>query len=180
MAALPHAELTHLGFYVADIARMTDFYTHVMGMVVTDSGEAGGRAWAFLSRNPQEHHQVVLASGRPADSFQLINQISFRVADLDALRAWHAHASSVALPGLEAVTHGNAWSIYFRDPEDNRIEIYASSPWYVSQPMRIAVDMTRSATELIEETDALTRDDPSRRPHAQWVEEMRVRIGEAM
>lgn len=41
----------------------------------------------FLSRDPNEHHQLVLASGRPAESnppgFNVINQISLRVPDLD-------------------------------------------------------------------------------------------------
>ena len=131
----------------------------------------------FLSRNPNEHHQVVIASGRPAGSFQQINQISFRVPDLETLRAWHDRASMAALDRLEAVTHGNSWSIYFHDPEGNRIEMYAGSPWYVSQPMRVPVDMTQSVEALIDETDRLTRDDPSRRPHAQWVSEMRSRLG---
>ena len=41
----------------------------------------------FLSRDPNEHHQIVLATGRPQDlPFNVINQISFRVPDVKALR----------------------------------------------------------------------------------------------
>lgn len=170
------ADLTHLGFYVTDIDRVARFYTDFMGMVVTDRGEGGGRSWVFMSRNPDEHHQIVIASGRPADSFQQINQISFRVPDLATLRRWYRLAGDAGLDRLEAVSHGNSWSIYFHDPEGNRIEMYASSPWYVSQPMRVPVDMTQSVDALMAENDDLTRDDRSRRPHEQWVAEMRERL----
>ena len=44
----------------------------------------------FLSRDPNEHHQIVLASGRPAEAqFNVINQISLRVPDLATLRELH-------------------------------------------------------------------------------------------
>lgn len=173
------AALTHLGFYVTDIDAVAAFYTGFMGMIVTDRGEGAGRSWVFMSRDPQEHHQIVIASGRPADSFQQINQISFRVPDLATLRRWHARAADAQCDRLEAVSHGNSWSIYFHDPEGNRIEMYASSHWYVSQPMRVPVDMTRSVAQLIEENDQLTDGDPSRRPHDQWVSEMQARLADA-
>lgn len=176
MSRIPQAELTHLGFYVRDVDVMADFYTRFMGMIITDRGEGAGRAWVFLSRNPIEHHQIVLASGRPDESFQQINQISFRVPDLETLRRWNMLAVAADLPAREAVTHGNAWSLYFHDPEGNRIELYASSPWYVSQPTRVAVDLDDEVEALVAHTDALTREDPSRRPHDQWVEDMRARL----
>ena len=37
------------------------------------------------------------------------------------------------------VTHGNSVSLYFRDPEGNRIECYLDSPWYCAQPQRMEV-----------------------------------------
>lgn len=171
--SLPQPALTHLGFYVTEMAPMVDFYTGLLGMVVTDRGEAGGAAWTFMSGDPREHHQIVLATGRPAGSFQQINQVSFRLPDLEALRTYFRHLRELGATGLEAVTHGNSWSVYFRDPEGNRIELYCSSPWYVAQPCRVHVDLTRSAEALLAETDALTRDDPSRRPLAQWSDEVR-------
>ena len=176
MSTLPRPALTHLGFYVIDMAAMVDFYTGQLGMVVTDSGEAAGAAWTFLSGDPAEHHQIVLATGRPMGSFQLLNQISFRLPDLEGLRTYHSHLSNTGANGLEAVTHGNSWSIYFLDPECNRIELYCSSPWYVGQPMRVLVDMSRSAAALLAQTDALTCNDPSRRPLADWSEDIRLQL----
>src|SRR5207244_13513711 len=60
--------LSHFGLSCFDLARMEDFYTRVLGMTVTDRGEvAGGIAQlVFLTTDPAEHHQLVLASGRTA------------------------------------------------------------------------------------------------------------------
>ena len=175
---LPRPALTHLGFYVADMAAMVEFYTGQLGMVITDRGEAAGAAWTFLSGDPAEHHQIVLATGRPVGSFQLINQISFRLPDLEGLRAYHRHLTASNAVGLEAVTHGNSWSVYFRDPEGNRIELYCSSPWYVAQPLRVPADLSQSAEALLAETDALTRDDPTRQSLAAWSESIRMKLEE--
>ena len=71
---------SHMGFYVRDIERMARFYKDVLCFTETDRGDLGAVKLVFLSRDPSEHHQVVLASGRPADlAFSVINQISMRV-----------------------------------------------------------------------------------------------------
>ena len=177
MTTRPAAELTHIGFYVTDLPAMVQFYEDVLGMVVTDRGTAAGRTWAFMSRNPTEHHQIVLATGRPADAFQLINQISLRLHSLEDLRIFYHQLSEEGATALEAVTHGNSWSVYFLDPEDNRIELYAKSAWYVSQPMRTPVDMVQSVEQLVAQNDLLTHEDPSRLPLADWEQQMRLQIG---
>ena len=89
-AAVPSFTFSHMGLYVIDAARMEDFYTRVMGFAVTDRGDLGSTKIVFLSRDPREHHQIILASGRPpASGFNPINQISFRMADFAGLREMH-------------------------------------------------------------------------------------------
>ena len=63
----PNAQFTHVGFMVTDLEGMIAFYTRVLGLVLTDRGPyyRGGEI-VFLSRDHSEHHQVVFASGRPA------------------------------------------------------------------------------------------------------------------
>ncbi len=73
---------SHCGFYVMDLDRMVDFYTRFLGFIVSDRGTmtSGGGQIAFLTRDPEEHHQLVFASGRPKDlSFNIVNQVSLRV-----------------------------------------------------------------------------------------------------
>ncbi len=50
------------------------------------------------------------------------------------------------------LTHGNAWSIYFKDPEGNSIEIFCDSPWHVQQPQATVWDRDKSNEEILEET----------------------------
>ena len=109
---------SHVGFHVSDLRGMEHFYRTALKFTVTDRGRLGVAELVFLSRDPAEHHQIVLVSGRPESlPFNVINQVSFRVPDLDALRAHAARLSAAGARELEAVTHGNAISIYFRDPE---------------------------------------------------------------
>ncbi len=177
----PAVAFSHLGFFVRDIARMEDFYTRVIGFTVTDRGGLGTVQLVFLSRDPEEHHQVVLASGRPDDlRFNLINQISFRVEGIAALRRFNGMLLEEERGGrvseLRPVTHGNAISIYFRDPEGNRIELFFDTPWYCEQPVREAVDFTHSDEEIMRHCEAVARSLPRFMPRAQWVAQMKARM----
>jgi catechol 2,3-dioxygenase len=133
---------------------MVAFYTGLLGLVVTDQGEFTGRELTFLSRRAEEHHQLVLVTGRRVEGeIRLLSQISFRLADddLGALRWFHQRGLELGAKGMEARNHGNTWSIYFDDPEGNRLELYTATPWYVSQPWRVALDLDDS-DEVIRQT----------------------------
>jgi catechol 2,3-dioxygenase-like lactoylglutathione lyase family enzyme len=138
----PRISFSHFGLYAADLARMEDFYTRFMGFTVTDRGALevpGGKVdLVFLSRDPREHHQIVLASGRPPDlPFNVVNQLSFRVDSLADLRALHERLQREPVTEIRPVSHGNALSVYFRDPEGNRVELFIDTPWYVTDPFRL-------------------------------------------
>ena len=122
MTTLPAVSFSHFGLYVTDLPRMEDFYTRVLGLLVSDRGQVpGGSDLVFLSRDPDEHHQIVLATGRPPGvEFNVVNQISFKLPTLADLKAMHARARDEGTKPFRIVTHGNAWSVYFADPEGNR------------------------------------------------------------
>lgn len=148
-ASFPNLSLSHIELYVKDISRMESFYTEVLGFIVTDRGEGDG-AMVFLSRNPNEHHQLVL-NPRPSrrSTESPVDHISFRVQSLAQLRVFCSSLQCVADLNLQTVSHGNSWSIYFRDPEGNRFEIFADTPWHVNQPCKFAVDFNLTDEELI-------------------------------
>mgnify|MGYP003352561639 CR=1 FL=1 len=79
---------SHMGFYVSDLEKMTDFYSRILGFPVTDHGLLRGTIpITFLSRDPKEHHQIALIQARPEGSgLGIIHQISFRLADLESLQ----------------------------------------------------------------------------------------------
>ena len=174
MTSVPEFSFSHMGVYVSDPARMEDFYTRVMGFAVTDRGLLNGVSLVFLSRDPREHHQLVLAAGRPgaAAGFNPINQISFRMADFAGLREMHRRLEKEGVKDLAPVSHGNALSVYFRDPEGNRIELFVDTPWYVQQPVRIPMDMKLSDAELWKWAEAEARKIPDFKPVEEWRAEL--------
>jgi catechol 2,3-dioxygenase-like lactoylglutathione lyase family enzyme len=125
------------------MARMVDFYTRFLGFAVADRGPSPNGEIVFLTRDPREHHQFVLVSGRPADlQFNIVNQLSFRVDSLATLKELHEGLRNEAVAEITTLTHGNALSCYFRDPEKNRVELLIDTPWYVPQPHRLLVDLS--------------------------------------
>lgn len=175
--------LTHVGIYVANMARMVDFYSRVVGFAVSDRGQRtqGGGEIVFLTRDPGEHHQFVLASGRPADlGFNIVNQLSFLVDSLATLKAMYRDIN--AEPDVEdigPVSHGNALSAYFLDPEKNRIEFYLHTPWHVPQPHRMPLDLTLSDAELWAVVERRVRATPGFKLRDEWIAEMKGRIAQA-
>ena len=164
------AQLAHVGIYVHDKPRMIDFYTSVLGLMVTDSGVArSGMDLTFLSANPGNHHQVVLVSGRPDTAgFNPINQLSFTVGSLAELRETHNRALEKGAREMRTINHGNAWSCYFKDPEGNVLETYLDTPFHVPQPHGDPLDLTKSDDEILHETEAVCRQDPGFMPIGQF------------
>jgi len=179
---IPAVQFTHVGLYVDDMKSMVSFYRDLLGLLVTDQGEHTGRSLTFMSRDATEHHQLVLVTGRQVGAeTQLLSQVSFRLADddLDSLRWFHARALELGATGMEGRDHGNSWSIYFLDPEGNRIEIYTTTPWYVRQPWRVGLDLTLSNAEIRANTARLIAETAVRsEPVAQWRRELARRLDE--
>jgi catechol-2,3-dioxygenase len=174
--------LSHMGFYVNDMARVEDFYSQVLEFTVTDRGSLstprGDVRLVFLSRDPAVHHQIVLASGRPEHlAFNPINQISFEADSLASLKRFHQRFIDEQMEEITPVTHGNAISFYARDPEGNRLELFIDTPWYVDQPMRVPVDFSLSDEELMASVERHARGLPGFRPRAEWQAEMAKRMG---
>jgi catechol-2,3-dioxygenase len=178
----PGFSFSHFGMFAHDISKLEAFYTRILDFTVTDRGEltaTNGEPMqlVFLSRDPDEHHQIVLLSGRPEElSFNPINQISFKADSLQTLCAMHRTLLAEGLPNIVPVTHGNAVSIYVPDPEGNRLELYFDLPWYVSQPMRVPIDLSDEAT-LMQRLEAHARTLPDFKPRSQWRAEMARRMG---
>ena len=181
--ARPGFSFSHFGMYVTDMPRMEDFYTRVLEFTVTDRGQlsapgGGTMDLVFLSRDPDEHHQIVLITGRPATlSFNPINQISLKADSITTLRAMLALLHREGAADITPVTHGNAVSIYVRDPEGNRLELYLDLPWYVDQPMRVPVDLGGDEAGLMRRLEEHARSLPGFRPRSEWRAEMARKMG---
>lgn len=173
---------SHVGIYVLDLETMVGFYKRILGFVETDRGVVRGHQIVFLSRDPRDHHQIVLAAGRTGNLDDLVlNQISLRVGALQDLRDMFAIVEvEPAASDIRSVCHGNAWSIYFRDPEKNRIEIFVDTPWYTEQPMLEPLDLSLSDEEIHTQTRTAIETNPSFKPIEAWREDFARKLEDAL
>ncbi len=161
---------SHVGVFVTDLEKMVDFYTRVLGLVVSDRNlMKDGREIAFLTLDPREHHQVVFATGRPADlAYNMIQQLSFRAESLSSLRDVYVALKREPIVELGPISHGNAISAYFRDPEGNRLEVFIDTKWHVPQPCAEAVDLMKSNDEIMAFVDRQVAELPGAALRADW------------
>jgi catechol-2,3-dioxygenase len=159
------AELGHTGLWVFELPRMRDFYERVVGLTVTDEDE--GLGIVFLSSRPEvEHHELVLQSGRTAAPWaKQQHQISWRVESLEDILAYHRRFREEGVEVQQVVTHGNAFGIYFFDPEGNRNEVYLRIDRDVRQPFRKTLDLDQPPEGIYAEAERLLTDGgPAYRP----------------
>lgn len=179
----PGLTLTHIGFYVQNLEKQVEFYTRILEFTETDRGDminASGKPvrLVFLSRDPEEHHQIVLIDGRPSDTdYSVINQLSMKADSFATLRRMYNNLKAVGTTEFETITHGNSISIYARDPEGLRLEYYVHTPWYCTQPMRIPIDMAWDDETLWAKVEAHARSLPGFQSRAEWVAKMKKRMG---
>ncbi len=181
----PDISFSHMGISVMSMKEMRNFYTGVLGFLVTDEGFVGSMEVTFLSLDPREHHQIVLATGRPrgipANTLNpafgpSINQISFRVGSLDDMRAINRRLLEAGTTEFFTANHGNAWSTYAKDPEGNTIEFFIDTDWYVPQPCLEPLDLSRSDAEIYQITRSMCEALPGCMPMSEWQAQMRAKM----
>jgi catechol 2,3-dioxygenase len=180
MADKPPLSFNHVGIYVFNLEKMVDFYSRVLGYMVTDRGStANGIEMVFMSRDPADHHQIVLAAGRAPDAPSQINQISFMTPSLTDLKIFHeALLEEEAVTAIRPMAHGISWSIYFNDPEGNRTEIFVRSPWYLPAPQGLPLDLSKSEEEIYRETEESLKALPGYSTRDEWHDRASVTMRE--
>ena len=171
--------LTHAGLWVRDMEKMEAFYTRVLGFSVSDRGfvpRYNGHI-TFMTNDPTLHHQVILAEGRPADAPSTVNQLSFEVESLDQLRTMYLRVVAEGVENLLPRNHGNAWSVYFDDPEGNNLEVYLDSPFHVPQPFGEYLDFELSNEEIVRLTEELVRKTEGFKMRSEWAGERAEQMG---
>ncbi len=186
MTAIPDAQISHVGIRVTDLECMVDFYVRVLGFAVTDRGPLpsmkdtpGAPEYVFMSRNPEEHHQLVFVPGRPADAPSQIVQLSLKVPTLADVRAMHEIVTADdEAHDIQTRAHGVAWSLYFRDPEGNTIEIFTPSPWYVHAPSAVPFDFdTMTDEEIFHRVGAALEEMPGFSSYDDWRKKAAAEMG---
>lgn len=175
--AAPMLKFSHIGLVANDVGVMARFYVDVLGFAITDQGDFGDMKVVFMSRDPEDHHQIVLTNGRPdnlpkntvnPDFGPVIQQISFKMPSLSDLRDMKVRLEEGGATGITSAAHGNAWSVYAHDPEGNYIEFFVDTDWYANQPFYVPLDLDKSDEEIIRETEDMCRASPGFKPIGQW------------
>ncbi len=180
-APAPRLALSHTTIAVRDLDPMLDFYCGTLGFHVTDRGDTpDGSQMAFLSQDPAEHHQILFISGLPGSEHQfvMVDHLAFRTGSLDELRVIGARLDDAGVEGVIPIDHGNAWSLYFNDPEGNGVECFVDSPFHVAQPFADGFDLTADDATIEADTRAKIQDDGEFQPLTAWQDAFRARLDE--
>lgn len=159
---------------------MVGFYTEVLGFLVTDRGEPipGAGEMAFISQDPAEHHQIVMvqASEPTSPGFMMADHLAFRTGSLDDLRVLAERLAEAEVADVLPISHGNAWSLYFTDPEGNGVECFVDSPFHASQPYADSLDLSSSDAEIEASTLAKVQPLPGFSTFDSWSEALEARL----
>jgi catechol-2,3-dioxygenase len=117
---------------VADLERSTAFYRDVLGFRIAERDpEHGG---VFMTLGEDFHtidlfpHPDPLRADSPTRSHVGVAHIAFQVASFEDLRDAYATLQNHGVAIDRAMDHVNQRSIYFADPDGNRLEIYYEAP----------------------------------------------------
>lgn len=147
---------SHCVLKVRDLDAMVSFYCDALGFKLADRGGLGPETnIAFLSGSSSDHHQLGLVTGRSDDDTTSLDHNAFRVdsvEDVQAMVEWIEQDERIGR-GFP-VTHGNAISVYFKDPEGNGIEIFCDTPWHVQQPQVGRWDPSQRAEDVLAAVEA--------------------------
>jgi catechol 2,3-dioxygenase len=170
--------LNHVGIYVIDIDAMSKFYTSFFGFVITDRRDDVNPI-RFMTMSASEHHQLLLVSGRKPENDSTVAQISFLMQDFPSLRRLHERAGAEPrIRKLWTLDHGNSWTVYFKDPEDNIIECYVHTPWHVSQPYGKPIDFSLSDAQIRQRTESEALTNPTYKSAEAFRAEIEARLRE--
>ena len=143
--------LSHVGVFVKDLDKMTQFYCDTLGL--TESHRNEDRMVFLTADLEREDHEVVLVRGRDGDS-KVIQQIAFRVGSVEDVRAFYQTFRNSGVTIQQTVSHGAGVSCYFYDPEDNRIEVFADIPVEGRKGYSGPIDLDMSAEDLVAQVTA--------------------------
>jgi catechol-2,3-dioxygenase len=93
------------------------------------------------------------------------------VDSVETLQLYHHRFKAEGVPVQQEVTHGNAYGIYFFDPEGNRGEIYLRIPRDVRQPFRKSLNLEQSVEDVNAEAERLLAEDGPRYQPVTWTPE---------
>lgn len=167
----PRLAMGHSTLAARDLDALLGWYCDVLGFEVTNRGPIpNDQEIAFLSQDPAAHHQIAMVGGSqtgPSD-FVMVDHLAFRAGTLDDLRIIHKNLVAAGVTEILKIDHGNAWSLYFNDPEGNGVETYVDTPFHVAQPYAGSWDIDATDEQIERTTRKKLEDKPEFQPMKDW------------
>ena len=139
----------HLVLNVKDLSASTKFYTEIMGFQISRSRETG----TFLTCG-KIHHDIALfqapEGALPVTEGQLgLNHYAVQVEDMADLKQAYQEFKEKGVKLDHNTDHGMPSSIYFFDPDGNRIEYFCNNQEDSAEGLKLMGDESRRNTELV-------------------------------
>jgi catechol-2,3-dioxygenase len=173
---------SHCVLRVRDLEAMVAFYCETFGFRVADSGSIGPQTEiVFLSGSSSDHHQLALSTGRGPEKASSLDHNAFRVDSLaDVIDIQRRMDADDRVAYSAPITHGNAISVYFADPEGNGIEVFWDTPWHVRQPQVARWDPLMAEDDILAAVRAEFENEPEFMPMEQYRAQQAAVFGEAV
>jgi len=118
-------KLGHIVLKVRDAGKSKDFYTQTLGLKVAHEDLKRGTVFLSFGR---EHHELALfqlATGEPPSAAQPgLHHMAWRLQNFEELREAYKELKAMGVPVESTVEHNVTRSVYFPDPDGNRVELY--------------------------------------------------------
>jgi len=118
-------KLGHIVLRVRDAQKSKDFYMRTLGLKLAHEDLTRGSV--FLSFGEQ-HHELALfepASGEAPDAKQPgLHHAAWQLGSFEELQAAYRELKAMGIKVESTVEHNVTRSVYFPDPDGNRVELY--------------------------------------------------------
>ena len=118
-------KLGHVVLNVRDAAKSRDFYTRTLGLRISHEDLKQGAVFLSFGR---EHHELALfqmATGEPPEASQPgLHHMAWQLGSFEELQAAYRELKAIGVAVESTIEHNVTRSVYFRDPDGNRVELY--------------------------------------------------------
>jgi catechol 2,3-dioxygenase len=118
-------KLGHIVLKVRDARASRDFYTRALGLKVAHEDLEHGAVFLSFGR---EHHELALfqlATGDPPDGKQPgLHHMAWQLGSFAELQAAYRELRELGIKVESTIEHNVSRSVYFTDPDGNRVELY--------------------------------------------------------